>query len=80
MCPSPLKRRHPRNPVMVGAQVFGNTADYEGKRGLIMLSGLNVALIGGVAVLLVLYVLRRRTRLTTTTPSSSPTGDAVASE
>ena len=37
-----------------------------------MLSGLNIALIGGVAVLLVLYVLRRRTRLVATAESVPP--------
>ena len=44
-----------------------------------MMPGLNIALIGSVAVLLVLYVLRRRSRLATTALSSPPSDNTEAS-
>ena len=44
-----------------------------------MLSGLNIALLGGVGLLLVLYLLRRRTRLVTTALSTPSGGKSEAS-
>ena len=44
-----------------------------------MVPGLNIALIGGVAVLFVLYVLRRRSRLGTTALTSPSSDNTEAS-